>query len=66
MPSPNDAMGILETPYKATGKLAGLNDLMGKTGNWALDGAMEHLGPFDDAMGKLEALVIGNWGSLMT
>ena len=26
---------------------------MGKTKNWALDGAMEHLGPSDYAMGKL-------------
>ena len=31
-----------------------LDDLMGKTGNWALDGAMEHLGPLGDAMGNGE------------
>ena len=34
---------------------------MGKKGNWALDGTMEHLGPFDDAMGKLETLAMGKW-----
>ena len=39
-----------------------LNDLMGKTGNWAIDGAMEHLGPFGDAMGKIETLAMGKLG----
>ena len=41
-----------------------LNDLLGKTGNWALDGAMEHLGPFGDAMCKLETLAMGKSGPL--
>ena len=61
----DDAMGKLETLDKAMGKLGGggrLNDLMGKTGNLTLDGAMAHLGPFGDAMDKLETLTIGKLG----
>ena len=33
--------------------------------NWTLDGAMEHFGPFYDAMGKLETLAMGKMGPLM-
>ena len=39
---------------------------MGKTENWALDGAMKHGvggGDFDDIMGKLETLAMGKMGS---
>ena len=37
----------------------------GKTRNWALDGATEHLGPSDYAMDKLETLAMGKLGPLM-
>ena len=43
-----------------------LNDLMGKTGNWALDSTMGHLGPFGDAMGKSETLVMRKLEPLMS
>ena len=36
---------------------------MGETGNLALDGAMDHLGPFGDVMGKLETLAMGKLGA---
>ena len=54
----DDTLGILETLNKAMGKLGELNDLIGKTGNWAHDSAIEYLGLFDDAMGKLEIQTI--------
>ena len=47
----DDAMGKLETLDEAMRKL--LNDLMGKTGNWALDSAMEHLGALWWRNGKI-------------
>ena len=57
--------GKVETLNKAMGKL-GAKWPDGETGNGALDGAMERLGPFDDAMGKLETLAKGKLGPLMT
>ena len=46
------------------GNCGELNDLMRKTGNWALDDTMEHSfwGPFDDVMGKLDTLAIMKLG----
>ena len=55
--------GNWEPLIKQWGNCVGkLNDLMGKTENWALDGAMEHLGHFGDAIGKLETLAMGKMG----
>ena len=54
--------GKLETlNNKAMGKL-GAKWPGGETGNLALDGAMERVGPCDDAVGKLETLAKGKLG----
>ena len=44
----DDTMAKMETLNKVLGKRSGggLNDLIGKIGNWTLDGAMEHLEDF--------------------